>query len=184
MFNISFILIMGKLHKKSNPARSGLTGDMMGLCPHMALIKEWIVLCQMAVEVLDTFSSIHYHAHINQLMFGMEPQQPAPAEFWSHILDDDLGWTDTCRRRDLRLEGCPDAAHVVGEAGVARVERDGRRNLLGVGALEACHAAAVEERRAALVRRGMSWTLLLGGGVCAEASHWTVRTVCGPPSRL
>jgi hypothetical protein len=149
----------------------------------MALIEEWIVICQMTVEVPETFSSVHHHAHINQLVFGVESQQPTPAEFGSHILDDDLGWTDTCRRCDLRLEGCPDAAHVVGEAGVARVERDGRRNLLGVGALEACHAAAVEKRRASLISSGMSWTLLLCGGVCAEASRWTVGAVCGQPSR-
>ncbi len=155
----------------------------MSLRPHMTLVEKRVVLLQMTVEVTETFRSIHLHAHINQLMLGVEPQQPAPAEFRSHILDDDLGRTDARRRCNLRLEGCPDAAHVVGEAGVARVERDGRSNLLGVGALEACHAAAVKERCAALVRRGMGWTLLHCSGACAEASHWTVGAVSGPPSR-
>ena len=120
--------------------------------------------------------SLDCRVHVDELLVG---EQAAADCLALDLANGDLGWADARRGRHGSDEGKPDGVLRVVEAARGRVEGDHGRDLLGVGALEACIAAAMQEGRAPRVGDCVDWAGLDAGGVGAVRVGFTERAIRG-----
>jgi hypothetical protein len=152
----------------------------VGLLPGVALVQGCAVPRDVEVKLVQALRPLHGRKDVIEILISRKQSAPTSVRrLGDHAVDGDLVGRHTGSVRHSVDEGGPDPAHIVVERACRGIERDERGDPLGVRALEAGVAPAVEERgapRRARVRGAGLDRRRVGAVVVARAQRAVGRT--------